>query len=111
LGREQPEGRIYGADPSTSVWLLQNLFVEDMAMLRKLLSRRHLVLISLGLLILAAMTVVLAYKGVLAATLNGDEGDQRKDVFYNSQSLEHPSGMVLWTLVPRYEIASTRETV
>ena len=53
-------------------------------MFRKLLSRRNLVSISLGLSMLAAMTVVLAYKGVLAATLNGDEDDQRKDVFYTS---------------------------
>jgi hypothetical protein len=57
-----------------------------MPMFRKLLLRRNPISISLGLLILAAMTVVLAYKGVLAATLNGDEDDQRRDVFYTTSS-------------------------
>jgi hypothetical protein len=66
--------------------LLQNLLLEDVTMSRKLLSRRNPISISMGLLILAAMTVVLVYRGVLAATLNGDEDDQRKDVFYTTSA-------------------------
>jgi DNA-binding beta-propeller fold protein YncE len=53
-------------------------------MLRNPVSRRNLILISLGLLILAAMAVVLAPKGALATTLNGDEDDQTKDLFYTT---------------------------
>ena len=53
-------------------------------MLRNSVSRRNLILISLGLLILAAMTVVLAPKGVLATTFKGDEDDQKKDLFYTT---------------------------
>lgn len=51
-------------------------------MLRNSVSRRNLILISFGLLMLAAMTVVLAPKRALAATLKGDEDDQKKDLFY-----------------------------
>jgi hypothetical protein len=61
-------------------------------MFRKSLSRRNLLLSSLCLLVLAGMTVVLAYKGVLAATLNGDEDDQRKDVFYTTSSSSAAGG-------------------
>jgi len=53
-------------------------------MLRNSVSRRNLILISLGLLILAAMTVVLAPKGALATTFKGDEDDQKKDLFYTT---------------------------
>ena len=53
-------------------------------MFRKLLSGRTPISVSLGLLILAAMTVVLADKGVLAATLNGDEDEQKKNLFYTT---------------------------
>ena len=53
-------------------------------MFRKLLSRRNPISVSLGLLILVAMTVVLAYKGVVAATLNGDEDEQKKNLFYTT---------------------------
>jgi hypothetical protein len=60
--------------------------MEDLTMFHGLLSRRSLFLSSACLLILAGMTVVLAYKGVLAATLNGDEDDQRKEVFYTTSS-------------------------
>jgi hypothetical protein len=55
-----------------------------MPMFRKLLSRRTPMSVSLGLLMLAAMTVVLAYKGVLAATLNGDEDEQKKNLLYTT---------------------------
>src|ERR1700686_5606215 len=51
-------------------------------MLRNSVSRRNLILISFGLLMLAAMTVVLAPKRALAATLKGDGDDQKKDLFY-----------------------------
>jgi DNA-binding beta-propeller fold protein YncE len=53
-------------------------------MLRNPGLRRHLILVSLGLLILAAMTVVLAPKGALATTLKGDEDNQAKDLFYTT---------------------------
>ena len=53
-------------------------------MFRRLLSRRNLILVSLGLLIPAAMTVVLASKGVLAMTPKGNEDDERKEVFYTA---------------------------
>ena len=55
-------------------------------MFPRLLSRRNLILISLGLLIAAAMTVVLASKGVLATSLKDDEDDQKKDVFYTTSA-------------------------
>jgi hypothetical protein len=74
----------YGPHSSTGVWLLQNLFVEDVTMFRELLSRRNLLLSSLGLLILTGMTVVLASKGVLATTPRGNEDDERKEVFYTA---------------------------
>jgi hypothetical protein len=61
-------------------------------MSRKLLSRRNLVSISLGLLILAAMTVVLVSKGVLATTLKGDEDEERKNVFYTTSSSSAAGG-------------------
>jgi hypothetical protein len=49
--------------------LLQNLFKEDTTMLQNLVSRRSLILISLSLLVLAAMSIVLVSKGAQA-----DEG-------------------------------------
>jgi DNA-binding beta-propeller fold protein YncE len=66
--------------------------MEDLTMFHGLLSRRSLFLSSACLLILAGMTVVLAYKGVLAATLNGDEDDQRKEVFYTTSSSSAAGG-------------------
>jgi len=53
-------------------------------MFRKLISRRNLISISLALLIVPAMTSVLAPKGVLATTPKGDQDDQTKDVFYTT---------------------------
>ena len=67
-------------------------------MLRSLLSRRNLLLGSLCLLILAAMTVVLASKGVLATTLKGDEDDQRKDVFYTTSFSFSTGQGELWAI-------------
>ena len=61
-------------------------------MLRSLLSRRNVLFCSLCMLILAAMTLVLASKGVLATTLKGDEDDQRKDVFYTTSSTSAAGG-------------------
>ena len=55
-------------------------------MLRNSVSRKNLALVSLGLLILAAMTVVLAPKGVQATTLKGDDDDQKKDLLYTGSS-------------------------
>jgi hypothetical protein len=60
--------------------------------LRNSVSSRNLILISLGLLIPAAMTIVLASKAVLATTLQGDENDQRKDVFYTTSSSSAAGG-------------------
>jgi hypothetical protein len=53
-------------------------------MLRNLVSRRNLLLISLGLLALAAVTVVPAPKGALATTLKAEEDEQTKDLFYTT---------------------------
>jgi hypothetical protein len=61
-------------------------FIEDVTMFRKLLSRRNLISISLGLLIVPAMTSVLASKGVLTKTPKGDQDDQTKAVFYTTSS-------------------------
>ena len=68
-----------GADFSTGLrWLQKILFTEKITMmLRNLVSRRNLILISLGLLILAAVTVVLAPQKALA----DDEGTPIKGTF------------------------------
>jgi hypothetical protein len=66
----------YAADSSTGFRLLQNLFMEDVTMYRKLLSKRNVLLSSLCLFLLAAMTVVLASRGALA-----DEGMPIKGTF------------------------------
>jgi hypothetical protein len=51
-------------------------------MFRKLLSTRNLLSISLGLLIIPAITSVLTSKGVLAAAPAANEDDQTRHVFY-----------------------------
>jgi hypothetical protein len=56
--------------------LLKNLFTEDITMFRNLISRRNVVLISLGLLLLAAMSLVLVPKRTRA-----DEGARIKGTF------------------------------
>jgi hypothetical protein len=69
-------------------------------MLKSLLSRRNPISISLGLLILAGMSVVLASKGVLATTLKGDEDDRRvgargdrgRSLFYTTSSSSTAGG-------------------
>jgi hypothetical protein len=56
--------------------LLKNLFTEDIVMFQNLISRRNLVLISSGLLLLAAISLVLAPKRTRA-----DEGAHIKGTF------------------------------
>jgi hypothetical protein len=74
----------YAADSSTHFRLLQTLFTEDITMLRTSVSRRNLLVISLGLLILAVMTVALRpraaqadegvpFRGTLAVQFTGSQ--------------------------------------
>jgi len=55
-------------------------------MFRKLLSTRSLRSMGLGLFIVAAMTFVLASKGVLAATPTAHEDGQTRNVYYTTSS-------------------------
>ena len=65
-------------------------------MLRKLLSRRNLLSNGLCLLIVSAMTSVLASKGVVAATPAANDDDQTRHVFYTIAS--PPGARELWAI-------------
>lgn len=64
------------ADSSTGFHSLQRQFMEDITMFQNLASRRNLILISLGLLALATMTIGMPPKGARA-----DEGRLIKGTF------------------------------
>jgi hypothetical protein len=51
-----------GVASRTGLRLFQNLFAEDITMFRNRVSKRNLLLISVGLLILTAMSIILAPK-------------------------------------------------
>ena len=65
-------------------------------MFRKLLSTRNLLSISLGLLIVLAITSVLTSKGVLAATPTANKDDQTRNVYYTTSS--STPGEDLWAI-------------
>jgi len=50
------------------------------------MAKRKPIVISLGMLVMTAMTVVLASKGVLATTVKGGVDDQRKNLFYTTSA-------------------------